>query len=90
MCSPPKLKSPSITIYPTNPPLTPFPSGNHHTAVCVYEILFLVGEGGRWLNPFIFLMKLPNTPPLASFSLLSLYESASRLFVSSFCSFYLP
>ena len=45
VCPQPKIKSSSVTIY-----LVPFdldyrftalPSGNHHTVVCVYEILFV-------------------------------------------------
>ena len=46
VCSPPQIKSPSITIYlPFTlfylPHPTPFPSGNHHTVVCVHDSFFL-------------------------------------------------
>ena len=46
VCSPHKIKSPSITIYlpivsSISPiPLPPFPSGNHHSVVCIYEGFF--------------------------------------------------
>ena len=46
VCLPPKVKSPSITMYltiftfcPSSHP--PFPSSNHHTVVCIYELLFV-------------------------------------------------
>ena len=38
VCSPPQVRSPSVTIYSPSPPLPP-PSplpGNHHTVVCVH------------------------------------------------------
>ena len=44
VCSPPKVKSPSITIYPPLPSSTaptPSPSGNHRTVVCIYGFVFL-------------------------------------------------
>ena len=38
LCSPPQVKSPSITIYPPLPSSASLlPSGNHHTVVCVHE-----------------------------------------------------
>ena len=45
MCPPPKDKSSSMTAY-SAPftlyyPLTPFPSGNYHIVVCLYEFPFV-------------------------------------------------
>ena len=47
VCSPPQVRSPSVTIYSPSPPLPP-PSplpGNHHTVVCVH----LGSSGGGFL-----------------------------------------
>ena len=79
VCSPPQVKSPSITLYPSIPsstsPHLPPPS-NHYTLVCVHEGFFYY---------FLFNPSSPTTPsPLTAVSLLSIYESV--LFISSFCS----
>ena len=77
--SPPKVKCLSATIYPLfiifHLLHAPFPSGNHHTIVCVY---FFV------LDPFTFSTQPPNTLPSESCQS-ALYESASH-FVSYCCS----
>ena len=84
MCSPPQVKSPSLTIYHPHT-LLPFPSVNHHTVICIYEV---------FLFCFVFcLIPSPLSPsPLtpASLTIVSLspvWESVSILFVIFFCSF---
>ena len=89
VCSPPQVKSPSITIYPTFTLLTlltPLPSGNHHTVVCVWLLLFLVFCFAL-LNPLTFFNQPPK--PLTSDicqSVLCIYVSVAILFVSLCCS----
>ena len=39
VCPPPKVKSSSVTLYLTP---THFPSGHHHSVVCVYDSLFVL------------------------------------------------
>ena len=42
VCPPPQINlipSPFIPSLPYSTPLSPFPSGNHHIVVCVYELL---------------------------------------------------
>ena len=65
VCSSPQVKSPSITIYPPYTlfcPPTPFPSGNHHTFVCIYKGFFCLFV--FLLNPFTFFTDPCNHFPL--------------------------
>ena len=71
VCSPPWVKSPSITIYP------PFPSGNRHAVVCVYEGFFS-------LIPLLFSPSPPALSPMAAVSLFS--ESMILFLFCLFCS----
>ena len=78
----PKAKSLPITIHPPfahfHSPPRPFPSGCHHTVVCVYVSYIYF-----WLNPFTFLHPIP-LPPLWQLSVCSM---CSCLFL--FCQFIL-
>ena len=75
-------KSSSVTLclfflYLLLLPLHPFPAGNHHTVICVYELLLLTFF---LFNPFTFFTQSPV--PLNSFqSVLCVCESVSILFV---------
>ena len=85
VCSPPQVKSPSITIsfYRLSTLFhspTPSPSSNLHTVVCVCEFSFCLIPSPFRHNP----AKTPSS--LISASLFSVYESISILFVSLFYS----
>ena len=83
VCSPPQVKSSSITIYPLLPSSIspPFPSGNHHTVVCgqpknlnshnrCRDILFLIEKTISKVRVIeMFLGKLPIMP-LPEYSIL--------------------
>ena len=89
VCSPPKVKSPSITIY--HPftlfylPPPPYPLG----CLCLWSIccLCLCSIFVCLLNPFTFFTQSLNSLPSDSCRpVLCIYESVSILFVSLFCS----
>ena len=70
------LPSPFILLLPTSTSLPTLPSGNHHTAVCLYEVVF-------FQSPSYFSPGSPNSfPSVSCESVLCVYESVSILFLS--------
>ena len=85
VCSPPQVKLSSIVIFPPFTlvclPHPSGPSGHHHTLVCVYEVFI-------WpLLLYLFPPGPPTPHPSDSCqSVLCIYQYASILIVSLFCS----
>ena len=72
VCSPPQVKSPTITIYPPHTLLhLPSTLGNHHTAVRVHEFLFFLKFFAQSLHP------LPSHPISTSTAVNLLFMSLS-------------